>query len=451
MEKGDKFMGLTGLEIYKQLPKKNCGECGPPTCLAFAMALAGGKASLESCPYVTENAKENLGAASAPPIKLIKVGIGDTEIQLGDETELFRHDKTFYHPTGVGFLVSDSLSVGEIEAKVATINSLVFERVGLQYKVDFVALKADSNNADTFKAAAEVVAANTKQAIILISEDAAVIEPALAVVADKKPMIYPATESNWESMTQLAKKYNAVLGVKGNGLDSLAALVENIAKDYKELVIDSGNTETSKVLADLVQIRRSAIKKRFRPLGYPSLAFSTEGDALDQVLRAQAYVSRYASAVIIETTERAAVLPLLSWRQNLYTDPQKPIQVEEKIYEVGIVTPDSPVYLTTNFSLTYYSVEGEVEASKIPSYIIPIDTDGTSVLTAWAAGKYEAEKIAAALEKLAIGDKINHRNIILPGYVAVISGKLKEKSGWNVIVGPREASGIPAFAKSQLS
>lgn len=444
-------MGLTGLEIYKQLPKKNCGECGPPTCLAFAMALAGGKASLESCPYVTEEAKENLGAASAPPIKLVKVGVGDSEVELGDETELFRHDKTFYHPTGVGFLISDSLSADEIEAKVAAINSLVFERVGLQYKVDFVVVKADSNNADTFKAAVAAVAANSKQAIVLFSEDPAVIEPALAVVADKKPVIYPATENNWEAMTELAKKNGAVLGVKGNGLESLAGLVENISKEYKELIIDSGNTETSKVLADLVQIRRSAIKKRFRPFGYPTLAFSTEGDALDQVLRAQSYISRYASAVIIETTERAAVLPLLSWRQNLYTDPQKPIQVEEKIYEVGDVTPDSPVYLTTNFSLTYYSVEGEVEASKIPSYIIPIDTDGTSVLTAWAAGKYEPEKITATLEKLGLADKVNHKNLILPGYVAVISGKLKEKSGYNVIVGPREASGIPAFAKSQLS
>lgn len=444
-------MGLTGLEIYKQLPKKNCGECGPPTCLAFAMALAGGKASLESCPYVTEEAKDNLGAASAPPIKLVKIGVGDYEVELGNETELFRHDKTFYHQTGVGFLVSDNLSTDEINAKVEAINSLVFERVGLEYKVEFVVVQADSNNADTFKAAVEAVAAKTNHAVILSSDDPAIIEPALAVVADKKPVIYPATEDNWEAMTALAKNNNAVLGVKGNGLESLASLVENIAKEYQELILDSGSTETSKVIADLVQIRRAAIKKRFRPFGYPSLAFSTAGDAMEQVIRAQSYISRYASAVILDTTDRAAVLSLLSWRQNLYTDPQKPIQVEEKIFEVGEVTPDSPVYLTTNFSLTYYSVEGEVEASKIPSYIIPVDTDGTSVLTAWAAGKYEPEKIAATLEKLGLADKVNHKNLILPGYVAVISGKLQEESGWNVIVGPREASGIPAFAKSQLS
>ena len=444
-------MGLTGLEIYKQLPKKNCGECGPPTCLAFAMALAGGKASLESCPYVTEEAKENLGAASAPPVKLVKVGVGEAEVQLGDETELFRHDKTFYHPTGVGFVLSDTLNADELASKIDEINDLVFERVGLVYKVSFVMLKADSNNAETFKAAVEQVAAKTKQAMILVSEDAAVLESAAAAIADKKPMLYPATESNWEAMTALAKKNNLPLGVKGNGLESLAALVENIAKEHKELVLDSGSVGTSKVLADLVQMRRQAIKKRFRPFGYPLMAFSTEGDAIEQVLRAQAFVSRYADVVILETTEKAAVLALLSWIQNLYTDPQKPIQVEEKIYEVGDVTPDSPVYLTTNFSLTYYSVEGEVESSKVPSYIIPIDTDGTSVLTAWAAGKYEAEKITATLEKLGIADKINHRNIVIPGYVAVISGKLKEKSGWNVIVGPREASGIPAFAKSQFS
>lgn len=444
-------MGLTGLEIYKQLPKKNCGECGPPTCLAFAMSLAAGKASLESCPYVSDDAKENLDAASAPPIKLIKAGMGDAQIELGDETELFRHDKTFYHPTGVGFLVSDSLSADELNAKVEEINSLEYERVGLDYRVDFVVVKNDSGNADTFKAAVEAVNAKTKQAVILYSEDAAAIEKGLEVVGDKKPIVYPATEENYEAMTAVAKKYEAVLGVKGNDLDSLAQLVEKIAKDYKELVIDSGTREVSEAMADLVQMRRLAIKKKFRPFGYPTMAFATEGDSLDQVLDAQVYVSNYASVVVLETTNRADVLSLLTWRQNLYTDPQKPIQVEEKIFEVGEVTPDSPVYLTTNFSLSYYSVEGEVEASKVPSYIIPIDTDGTSVLTAWAAGKYEGDKIAAVLEKLGIADKVNHKNIIIPGYVAVISGKLKEASGWNVIVGPREASGIPAFAKSQLS
>lgn len=444
-------MGLTGLEIYKQLPKKNCGECGPPTCLAFAMALAGGKASLESCPYVTEEAKENLGAASAPPIKLVKVGVGDSEVVLGDETELFRHDKTFYHPTGVGFLVSDTLATEDLDKKIEEINNLTFERVGLQYKVDFVAIKGDSDNPETFKAVVEQVAAKTNQAIILLSENTALIESALPAIADKKPLIYPATEANWEAMMSLAKTHNVPLGVKGNSLDSLAELVEKISKEYKELVIDSGNLETSKVLADLVQIRRLAVKKRFRPFGYPTMAFSFEGDALDQVLRAQVYVSKYASIVLIQTTDKAAVLTLLSWRQNLYTDPQKPIQVEEKIYEIGNVTADSPVYLTTNFSLTYYSVEGEVEASKVPSYIIPIDTDGTSVLTAWAAGKYEADKITAKLDKLGIAEKVNHRNLIIPGYVAVISGKLNETSGWNVIVGPREASGIPAFAKNQIS
>ncbi|MGF7186708.1 acetyl-CoA decarbonylase/synthase complex subunit gamma [Desulfitispora alkaliphila] len=444
-------MGLTGLEIYKQLPKKNCGECGPPTCLAFAMALASGKASLDSCPYVSDEAKENLDAASAPPIKLVKVGTGDAEIELGDETELFRHDKTFYHPTGVGFLVSDKLSTDEINAKVEEINSLEFERVGLEYKVDFVVVKCDSGDAGTYKAAVEAVVAKSKQAFILYCEDAGILEQALAVVADKKPLIYPATENNHEAMTKLAKDNSVPLGVKGNDLNSLAELVQKISKEYKELVIDSGNRETSQTLEDLVQMRRQAIKKKFRPFGYPIMVFATEGDSLDQALQAQVYVSKYASITVIDTTNRADVLALLTWRQNIYTDPQKPIQVEEKVYEVGEVTPDSPVYLTTNFSLTYYSVEGEVEASKIPSYIIPIDTDGTSVLTAWAAGKYEGDKISETLKRLGIEEKVNHRNIVIPGYVAVISGKLNEASGWNVIVGPREASGIPAFAKSQFS
>jgi acetyl-CoA decarbonylase/synthase complex subunit gamma len=224
-----------------------------------------------------------------------------------------------------------------------------------------------------------------------------------------------------------------------------------VALGHKDLVIDPGSRETVEVLKDLTQIRRMSIKKKFRPFGYPVIAFTTETDPMDEVLQAQVYVSKYASLVVMKTVEKQFVLPLLSWRQNLYTDPQKPIQVESKIYEIGAVNENSPVYITTNFSLSYYSVEGEVEASKIPSYIIPIDTDGTSVLTAWAAGKFGGDRIAEVMKELGIEQKVSHRNVVIPGYVAVIAAKLKEESGWNVIVGPREAAGISAFARANFS
>lgn len=441
-------MGLTGLAIYKNLPKKNCNECGVPTCLAFAMALAAGKASLDACPYVTDEAREALDSASAPPIKLVKVGVGEKEMELGDETELFRHDKTFFHPTAMAFALDDNAA--DLDAKIDEIVDLQFDRVGQHYTVELVALKNASGDAATFAAAAEKVAA--KIAVVLMADDAAVQSAALDKIAAEKPLVYAATEANYEAMVEVAKKYEVPLAVYAEGLEALDALVEKIhGLGYKELVLDPGSRETAKVLADMTQIRRLAVKKRHRPFGYPTIAFTSEEPGLDEVLQANAYVAKYASIVVMKGTNKADIMPILSWRQNVYTDPQKPVAVVPKLYEIGAVNENSPLYITTNFSLSYYSVEGEVEASRIPSYIIPIDTDGTSVLTAWAAGKFGGEHIAAAMKEYDMESKVSHRKVIIPGFVAVIAAKLKDESGWEVVVGPKEASGISSFAKANFA
>ena len=440
-------MGLTGLAIFKQLPKKNCKECGVATCMAFAMALAAGKASLDACPYVTDEAKEALDSASAPPIKTVKVGVGEKEVVLGDETVLFRHDKTFYHPTGMGFVVADNDA--ELDAKIDAIADLQFDRVGQHYEIEFVTVENASGDAATFAAAAEKAAA--KKAVIL-NGDVAALEAALEKIAAEKPLVYAATADNYEAVTELAKKFEVPMVVKADGLDALEDLVNKVvALGYKELVLDPGSRQTAQVIADMTQIRRLAIKKTFRPFGYPTIAFTTDEAPLDEAIQAVSYVAKYASIVVMKNAVKGLVLPILSWRQNLYTDPQKPVAVQAKLMEVGAVTADSPVYVTTNFSLSYYSVEGEVEASRIPSYIIPIDTDGTSVLTAWAAGKFGGEHIAAAIKEYDLDNKLNHKDIIIPGYVAVIAAKLKDESGWNVIVGPKESSGISGFAKANFA
>lgn len=442
-------MGLTGLEIFKQLPKTNTGDCGFPTCLAFAMALAAGKTSLEKCPHVSEEAKEALGAAAAPPIRLVKVGTGNFTVELGDETELFRHDKRFYHPTAVAVLIEDT---EDVAARVAAFNGLEFDRVGMHYVTDMVALKNASGNAATFKAAAEAVAANTEKAFVLISEDVAAMEAAATAVAARKPLLYAATNDNYEAMTALAQKLACPLAVKGNGLADLSDLVEKITKlGYKELVLDSGNRETSQVLADLTQIRRLAVRKRYRPFGYAAMAFTSKEDPMEEIVQAGVYLSKYAGLIVLKASKKEELLPLLSWRQNLFTDPQKPLQVEAKAVAVGEVTPDSPVYVTTNFSLTYYIVEGEVEGSKVPAWIVPVNTDGISVLTAWAAGKLTGESIAKALKLNEMEAKVNHKTLVLPGYVAVLSGSTEEATGWKVMVGPREAAGITKFAKENFA
>ncbi|OLN33598.1 acetyl-CoA decarbonylase/synthase complex subunit gamma [Desulfosporosinus metallidurans] len=439
-------MALTGLEIYKQLPKKNCGECGVPTCLAFAMALASGKASLDTCPYVTAAAREALDSASAPPIKAIKFG---NESVIGDENVLFRHDKTFYHPTTLLIRVSDSLSDDELSLKLQEIKGLEFDRVGLHYSIDGVAVVHESGDAARFEKVAGIVAAGTEKSLLLLSSDPVALKAALVPLASRKPLIGEATEANYEAIVNLAKENSVPVIIKAEGLDALNDLVVKAqALDYKEFVLDPGSRTPVETLANLTHLRRLAIKKKFRPFGYPVIAYTSQTEPLDEIMEGSVYVSKYASAVVLNTSTKAHLLPLMTLRQNLYTDPQKPIQVEPILHSVGDVNENSPFYITTNFSLTYYSVEGEVETSKIPSYILPIDTDGTSVLTAYAAGKFEPEKIAEAMVACGIADKVKHRNVIIPGYVAVISGKLAELSGFKVIVGPRESSGILSFSKT---
>ncbi|NMB35038.1 MAG: acetyl-CoA decarbonylase/synthase complex subunit gamma [Firmicutes bacterium] len=442
-------MGLTGLEIFKNLPKTNCKECGFPTCLAFAMALANGKTSLDLCPYVSDEAKEALASAAAPPIHMVKVGVGENELEMGDESEIFRHDKRFNHPTVIAIEVKDN---EDIEAKVDAINQLEFDHVGQHYESNMVALVNASGDAATFKAAAEKAAAKTEKAFALISDDLAALEAALEVLAERRPLLYAANKDNYEKMTELAKANNAVLAVKGEDLDSLAELVDKIvAMDFRDIVLDPGSREVGKVLVDMTQLRRQAVKKKFRSFGYPTITFTTKDDPQEELVQAGMYVAKYVSIVVMKTAKREIHLPLMSWRANVYTDPQKPVAVEPGAHEVGEVDENSPVYCTTNFSLTYFLVEGEVDTTRIPSYILSVDTGGISVLTAYADNKFIAESIAKAIKEFGLEDKVKHRKIVIPGGVAVLKGELEEESGWDVIVGPRESADIPKFAKEQFA
>ncbi|MCL6610716.1 MAG: acetyl-CoA decarbonylase/synthase complex subunit gamma [Peptococcaceae bacterium] len=442
-------MGLTGLEIFKQLPKTNCKDCGQPTCLAFAMALASGKASLDQCPHVSDAAKEALDSASAPPIALVKVGTGEKAIDLGNETVLFRHDKRFEHMTGIAVSVCDTMSADEIAAKVDQINKLVFDRVGQVHSVNLVAVGNGSGDAGKFAEAVKVAAGKTEFPLVLMSEDPAAIEKALEIAAARKPLVCGANAANVEAMTNLAKKFDVPMVVRGADLNELAALVEKVVgMGFKQIVLDSGAREVNRVLADQTQIRRQALK-RFRPFGYPTIAFADNEDPVQAVVDAGVYIAKYAAIVVIKSADPADVLPLITLRLNIYTDPQKPIAVEPKVYEIGNVTPDSPVYVTTNFSLTYFCVAGDVETSRVPGYILPVDTDGISVMTGWAAGKFTPEKITEMLQTSGIADKVRHRKVIIPGGVAVLSGKLQELSGWEVLVGPRESAGIASFLKQR--
>lgn len=443
-------MPLTALEIYKHLPKTNCAECGFPTCLAFAMQLSQKKVALDVCPKVTEDGKAALDGAAAPPIRLVTVGVGERKLQVGNETVLFRHEQTFVHPTGIAVRLRDDLDDAALDARLATLRDFCIERVGTRMTIDLVAIEHVSGDPDRFERVTAKVIAATPYPLILMSRDPDTIEAALKVTAKHRPLIYAADTVNWERMSALAKAASCPLAVIAPDIDALAALTQQVtAAGVQDLVIGVDGQGFAATLQSLTAMRRLALKKSFRALGYPPIALVTGTDPFQSVSQATTFIAKYAGIVVLDDAAPEQMLSILTARYNIYTDPQKPIQVKPGVYEVREPNADSPVLLTTNFSLTYYTVEGDVDASRVPAYIVVVDTEGTSVMTAWAADKLNADKVSAALNGVdGVAGKVKHRKIIIPGLVAVMAAKLKEKSGWEVLVGPRESAAIPRYLKA---
>ncbi|MEK6699419.1 MAG: acetyl-CoA decarbonylase/synthase complex subunit gamma [Nitrospirota bacterium] len=445
-------MALSGVEIFKHLPKTNCKKCGHPTCLAFAMKLAAKQASLDACPDASEDAKKVLGEAAAPPIRGITIGAGDKAVKTGDEICLFRHEKKFFNPTVFAVAIKDT-EAGEAAArKIEAVKTSEIDRVGQKLRVDAIAVIDESGDAAKFASVVkQVVDGAPGVAIILASKNPAVIEAGIALCADKKPLIYAATAENAEAMAKIAKEKKASLALSADGLDALTALSEKVkGLGVDDLVLDPGARKAKDMVEQYTIIRRAAIKKNFKPLGYPVIAFPGRGDSVSEAMAASIGVMKYASIIVLNTIEKWKMLALLSLRQNIYTDPQVPMQVAQNIYKVGDAKENSPLMITTNFSLSYFIVRGEVENSKVPSWLAVMDNEGLSVLTAWAAGKFTASRIAQFIAESGVEKSINHKELIIPGYVAILSGTLEEKlPGWKITVGPREANGLPSFLKAR--
>jgi acetyl-CoA decarbonylase/synthase, CODH/ACS complex subunit gamma len=443
-------MPLTGIEIYKLLPKSNCGKCGVPTCLAFAMQLAAGKAELNACPTVSEETKSKLSEASAPPIRPVTIGTGARAVKTGGETVLFRHEKRFENPPGLAVLIKDTMAAGEIDSRLDKLNKLTYERVGLTLRAEMAALKCESGQAAVYAAFVAAVKAKTDASLILISTDADVLAAGLKACAERKPLLYAATKDNCDKVAALAKETACPVAVKGNNLDETAALTDQLSKaGLKDIVIDAGARTVRQAFEQQVLIRRAALSK-IRPLGFPTIVFPAEmtDDPLKEALIASMFIAKYAGIIVLSDFQGHSLFPLLVERMNIFTDPQKPLATKEGIYEIGGPNENSPVLVTSNFSLTYFIVSGEIENSKVPAYLLVKDTEGLSVLTAWAAGKFVADAIAPFVKKSGIADKVKHRKLIIPGYAATESGGLEEElPGWKVEVGPREAAHIPAYLR----
>jgi acetyl-CoA decarbonylase/synthase complex subunit gamma len=445
-------MALTGIAIFKMLPKTNCGECGFSTCLAFAMNLAAGKAALAACPHVSAEAKSQLTEASAPPIRTVTIGTGDRAVRLGGETVLFRHEKKFENPPGLALLISDAMPDTEIQERLSRFARLRYERVGIALFPELVAVRAEANDAVKFRAVVEQVRSRVSCALILMSESAALLAAALEICREDRPLLYAATRANIQEMAALAQTAGCPLAVKGEDLEDTAALAAGlIDRGLTDLVLDSGARTLRQALADQVMSRRAALSKKFPALGFPTIVFPGEmaSDLMQETLLATVFMAKYGSLIVLSDFQGHSLFPLLVARMDIFSDPQRPLATTAGIYPINNPHENSPVIVTANFSLTYFIVSGEVESSRVPCWLLIKDTEGLSLLTAWSAGKFSGEQIAQWVQQCGLAEKVTHRKIILPGHVAMESGSLEEAlPGWEVLVGPREASYLPAYLKS---
>ncbi|MGL4208943.1 MAG: acetyl-CoA decarbonylase/synthase complex subunit gamma [Candidatus Adiutrix sp.] len=439
-------MALTGIQIFKLLPGTNCKKCGAATCLAFAMNLASGKAELDSCPDVSAESREKLSAASAPPIRPLTIGYGETATKIGGETVLFRHEKTFYNPTGLAALINDCESDADIAAKAKRFAKYQYARVGLNLRPELVVIKGK----DRLAAAAKAVVDNSDLSVILYSEDAASLKEATAVLAGKNPLIGPATKANCADVAKIALEAKVPVWLKAANLDEVAELTKALSDaGVKDIVIDSGARTVKDAFTDSVAIRRAALGGN-RDFGYPTIAFPAEmtDNLAMQTAISASLIAKYAGVVVLSDFDGAVVFPLLLERLNIFTDPQRPMTVVQDIYPINNPDENSPVLVTTNFSLTYFIVSGEVEGSRVPCWLLIKEAEGLSVLTAWAAGKFSGDDVGMFVKKSGITDKIKHQSVIIPGYAAAILGDMEEElSGWKVSIGPREAAHLPKFLK----
>lgn len=443
-------MALTGIQIYKLLPQTNCKECGFPTCLAFAMKLAAKQVELDKCPYVSEEARAQLAESAAPPVRLVSISADGREVKVGNEIALFRHEKTFYNPPGLFIRLRATEPLEKVRAEAEEIAAYSVEYVGRRLTVDGFAVEAGTDG-ESFRRVVEAVLDVAKLPLILIAADPTVMAKGLEAASGTRPLVCGATPENWQPFAELAKQHDAPLVVRAATLTELAQTAEKVkAAGVPDIVLDPWARDLRLQLQMATLIRRMALKQTFRALGYPMIMFPSEcaDDEGMEVVAATQAIAKYGGFIVLDRFSPALIYPLLVLRTNIYTDPQQPIQVQPGVYEINNPKEDSPLMVTTNFSITYFSVANELDGSGMPGWLLVADAEGMSVLTAWAAGKFDAERIAKAVKSTGIADKIRHRKLIIPGHVAVLLGELEEElPGWQILVGPREAVDLPAYLK----
>jgi acetyl-CoA decarbonylase/synthase, CODH/ACS complex subunit gamma len=437
-------MALKALDIYKLLPKKNCKECGDPTCLTFAMKLAGGKADVDLCPYLDEQAKSVLGATTRPPIRLIKIGVGERSFAVGEEFVLYRHDKTFYHPPWILFKVSDLQSPEEITAITLRVRDETFTRIGSDLRFNGIAIENTSRSPEIFVQAVAAVEDHADLPLVLMAENSESLNAALVQVGSYQPLIHAATPGNFRDMCAVAKKHNCPMVIRAKSIDHLTALAKDcLAAGVKKLVMDLCPQSLGDYITMATAVRQLAITRAVPDLGYPVFMDATHSSLQDAAIALG--IVKYASVIVTPPLSPESSKAALTLRQNIYTDPQKPIQMNPGLYRVGTPGKDAPVLITVNFSLTFFTLQGYLESSRVPCFMLIIDTEGLSVLTAVAAGKFNETLVRDSLKKFNVENEVSHRVLIIPGYAAPLSGRIEDATGWKVMVGPRDAAEVGEY------
>ncbi len=460
---------ISPIDVYMLLPKTNCKECGEENCMAFATKLVNREVILEQCTPLlkkeNEKAYKQLWEMLKPPIKEVVMGPEETPLKVGGKHVMYRHEFTYTNPTAIAIDVTDKMPDKELMERIRKTEQFKYEYIGSTLKLDMIAIRSISNDPEKFKATVKKVAENTKLPIILCSFDSKVLEAGLMAAPKARPLLYAATSQNWKDVAELALMYNCPLAVYApNDLKLLRSLTKTLTNyGVKDLVLDPG-TLLGEGIGDMINnftmIRRAAAKKGdelfgFPLIGTPIAAWIENPEAPKEVKEwneaylAGTLINRYADMLIMHSTEGWVLLPNVVLRQNIYTDPRKPVAVEPGVRVLGNPNKDSPVMFTTNFALTYYTVASDIESSGIDSYLLVVDSEGIAVDCAVAGRKLTAEKVAEALKEAKMEETVEHRKLIIPGKAARLSGEIEEASGWEVMVGPRDSSDIPKYLQEK--
>ncbi|MFH0859639.1 MAG: acetyl-CoA decarbonylase/synthase complex subunit gamma [Candidatus Altiarchaeota archaeon] len=448
----------TAMELYKLLPKTNCKDCGENTCMSFAIKLIDRGRKLGECPYIV---KENLGKLMdmvTPPVKEVRFGHPEG-MTLGGEEVMYRHELKFFNPCRIAVDVSDTMPDAEIDGRINFVKNFVLERIGEKLRLDAIAVRCASKNPEKYAKTVERVAKSFNGPMVLCSFDPKALEAGLKKLDGRRPLIYAANEKNWEKVNALSERYNAPMAVYSNDFDMLGSIASNLGHD--NVVLDPGTMPVGSGLKNTIEgftmLRKSAVKN-VRELGYPlmgvpAIAWTGTKDrimaAYYETVLACALLSRFASLIVVHSIEPWSLIHMLTLRQNIYTDPRTEPEVDAKLYEIGKPGENSPVFVTTNFSLTYFTVAGDLQKSSIDSYLLVVGTKGFAVDTAIATGDLSGSKIREAIENSKLADKVKHRKLILPMFASQIRGTIEDETGWEVLIGPRDSSEIGKFVKEK--